>query len=89
VCLSPVRLSIHDPDASAIGLPSGDSRSKVLIRVSDALVIFLFKLVLVRVGIGIATAPKLLNESLSFVVRRQLLKSLSLFLRDDVRNILV
>ena len=61
----------------------------MFIRVSDALVVFLFELVLIRVGIGIATAPKFLDESFSFVVRRQFLKSLTLFVRDDVSDVLV
>src|SRR6185503_11347013 len=87
--LSPVRLAIHDPNPASIGFPAGNTRGKMLIGVGYSLVIFLFELVLISIWIGIAAPPKLLNEPLPFVIRRQLLKSLSLFVRDYVSNILV
>jgi len=82
-----VRLSIHDPDSAAISFPAGDAGRKVLVRVSNALVVFLFELVFVSVRIRIATPPEFLDKPLALVVRRQLLESLSLFIGDDVSNV--
>src|SRR5207245_8392090 len=54
---------------------------------SDPLVILLAVLVLVCVRIGIASAPKLFDEALAFIVSLKLLESLPLFIGDDVGDV--
>src|SRR3989441_12428869 len=78
----------HDIDAAAIGFPSGNAGSKMLVGVSDALVIFLAILVFVGVGIGIAPPPKLLDKALALIVGLELLEGLPLFIGDDVSDVL-
>jgi hypothetical protein len=48
----------------------------VLVRVSDALVVFLFELVLVSVRIRIAAAPEFLDEAFALVVVASFLNAL-------------
>src|SRR5437660_12895579 len=78
----------HDIDAAAIGLPSGNTGSEMLVGVGDALVIFLAILVFVGVGIGIAPPPKLFDKALALVVSLELLEGLPLFIGDDVSDVL-
>src|SRR5258707_6430280 len=73
-----VGLSIHDPDPTAIRLPPGNAGSEMLVRISDALVVFLAKFVFVRVRIGIAAAPELFDKAFPLVVSRKFLKSFAL-----------
>src|SRR5437588_11305312 len=78
----------HDIDAAAIGLPSGNAGSEMLVGVSDALLIFLAILVFVGVGIGIAPPPKLLDKALALIVGLELLEGLPLFIGDYVSDVL-
>src|SRR4051794_1967884 len=84
-----VRLAVHDPDAAAVSFPTGYAGAEVLIRVCDSFVVFLFEFVLVSVRIGIAPAPKFLDESFSFVVGSQFFECLTFFVSDDVGDVLV
>src|ERR1043166_863827 len=61
----------------------------IVVRISDAFVVFLAVLVFVGVRIRIATAPELFDESLAFIVGFQLLERLALFVRDDVCDVFV
>ena len=61
----------------------------MLVRVSDAAVIFLFEFVLRAAGAGIAALPKSLDELLALVVGAQLPEGRPLFGGDDVRNLFV
>src|SRR5581483_1558411 len=82
-----VGLAPHDVDAAAIGFPTRNAGSIVLVGVGDTLVVFLAILVFVGVRIGIAPAPKFFNEALALVVGFQLLKSFPLFVGDDVSDV--
>src|SRR5262245_8169609 len=59
----------------------------MFVRVGDALVILLAKLVLVGVGIGIAAAPELFDEPFALLVGLQFLEGLALFVGDDVSDV--
>src|SRR2546426_142658 len=61
----------------------------MLVGIGDALVVLLAKLVFIGVGIGIAPAPELFNESFALVVGFELLESLAFVLGDDVRDVLI
>jgi len=61
----------------------------MLVGIGDALVVFLFEFVFVGIGIGIAPAPELFNEPLALVIGCKFLKGLSLFIRDDVSDIIL
>src|SRR5258705_6324562 len=61
----------------------------MLIRISNTLIVFLFELVFISVGIGITAAPEFLNEPLTFVIGGQFLESLSLFVGNDISDVLL
>ena len=81
--------SPDDVDPAAICLPSGYSRSEMLVRVGDPAVMFLFEFVLRRVGRRIATQPELLDELLAFLVGLQAQERGPFVGRDDVDHVLV
>src|SRR5688572_21544124 len=89
MCFSAIRLAVHDPDPAAIRFPPGDTGAEVLVGVSYALVIFLFKFVLVGVRIRVTAAPEFLDEAFALVVVSQFFESLSLFVGDDVSNVFI
>src|SRR2546422_566934 len=78
----------HDIDAAAIGFPSRNAGSEMLVGIGDALVIFLAILVFVGVGIGVPSPPKLLDKALALIVGLELLEGLPLFIGDDVSDVL-
>src|SRR5882762_3067406 len=79
----------HDVHAAAIGFPAGNSRCKVLIGISDATVVFLFEIVVGKIGIIATAKPKLLNELLALFIGVELQESAPLLGRNDVDHILV
>ena len=60
----------------------------MLIRVGYALVVFLLELVLFRVRIRIAPAPKLFNEFFPLVVRLEPFEGFPFFVRNYIRDVL-
>ncbi len=84
-----VRLAPGDVDAAAVGLPARNTRGIVFVGISDALVVLLTKLVLIGVRIRIAPAPELFNKALALVVGFEFLKGLTLFIGNDVSDVLV
>src|SRR4030095_13199120 len=84
-----IRFSIHDPDAPAIRFPSWYAGREMLIGIGNALVVFLFELVLIGVGVGIAPAPEFLDKPFPFIVGCQFFKSLPLFVRNDISDVLL
>src|SRR5882762_866876 len=89
MCFYFVSRAPHDVHAAAIGFPTRNSRCKVLIGISDATVVFLFEIVVWKIGIIAAAKPKLLDELLTFFIGVELQESAPLFRRDDVDHILV
>jgi hypothetical protein len=75
--------AIHDVDATAVRLPSGNTRREVFVGVSDAAVVLFFVFVFDRVRGGIAPEPELLDELIALFVVGELLKSRSLFVGED------
>src|SRR5688572_2286804 len=61
----------------------------MLVSIGDAFVILLFEFVFIRIRIWIPTAPKLFNEPFTLIIGCELLESLSLFVCDDVSDVLV
>src|SRR5690348_10375179 len=56
-----IRLAEHNVNAAAIGLPTRDASSKMLVGVGNALVVFFLELVLFGVRRGIAALPEGFN----------------------------
>ena len=79
-----IGLSPDDVDPSAIGAPSGNTRSEPLVGVRDAAIVLFLELVLDRVRSGVAALPERLDELLALLVRLQLQESGALFIADDV-----
>src|SRR6185369_14247775 len=84
-----IGLAVHDPDAATIRFPTWYAGAEVLVGVCDSFVVLLFELVLVSVRIGIAPAPKFLDESFAFVVSSQFFECLTFFVSDDVGDVFV
>ena len=82
-----VRLSVHDVNASPVRLPSGNAGRKMLVSVGNAFVVLLAIFIFVGVGIRIAAAPEVFDETFALVVRLQFLKGLSFVIRDDVSDV--
>ena len=61
----------------------------MLIRVGDALVVFLFEFVFVSIRIRIAPAPEFANKLFPLIIGREFLKSLPLFIGNDVSDVLI
>src|SRR5260370_37473507 len=61
----------------------------MLIGIRDAAIVFFFKVIVGQVGIVASTQPELLDELLALFVRFQLQESLTLFVRNNVNDILV
>src|SRR5579871_6809999 len=83
-----VRRPERDVDAAAVGLPSRNSRSEMLVRVGDAAVVLFLELVFQRVGCRIAPQPELFDELLALFVRLKTLERGALLIGDDVEHIL-
>src|ERR1700756_2106822 len=84
-----VGLAEDDVDAAAISSPAGNTCREMLGGVGDALVVLFFEFVFFGVRRGIATLPEGLNKVVALFVVRELLKGGSLFIRDDVGDVLV
>src|SRR5215471_10446167 len=84
-----VGLAEDDIDAAAIGSPAGDACCVMLIGIGDALVVLFLKFVLFGVGRGIAALPESFNEVIALFVVRELLEGGTLFIGDDVGDVLV
>src|SRR5690242_10298346 len=80
---------IHDVHASAISLPSRDTRWKMLVGVLDPAVMLIFVFVLRSVRSRIAAEPELLDKLVFFLVVGELLERCSFFVGDDPANVLV
>src|SRR5262249_34691953 len=78
-----------DVDAPAVRLPSRNAGSVVLIGIGDAAVVLFLELVFDRVRRRVAAQPELLNELFALLVGAQTLPSSALFIRDDIRDVLV
>ena len=87
VSFSLVRLAVHDPDAAAVGLPAGNARREMFVRVSDTFVIFLAIFVFVGVRVRIATPPEFFDKPFALFVGFQLFESFPLFVGDDVGDV--
>src|SRR6185312_13914311 len=61
----------------------------MLIGISNAFVVLLFKLVFIGVRIGIAPAPELLDKTLALVIGCQFLKGFSLLIGNDISDVLL
>src|SRR6185503_14007001 len=61
----------------------------MLVGISNALVVLLFELVFIGIRIRIAPAPEFLDKPLPLVIRCQFLKSLSLFVGNDIGDVLL
>jgi hypothetical protein len=61
----------------------------VLVGIGYPLVILLAKFVFVGVRVRIAAAPELFNKAFAFLVRLELFEGLTLFVCDDVGDVLV
>src|SRR6266850_6285132 len=79
----------HDVHAPAISFPTGNSRSVMLIGIGDATIVFLFEIVVGKIGIIAAAKPKLLDELLALFIGVELQESTPLFRRNYVDHILV
>src|SRR4029077_9313897 len=88
VRLNLIRGTPYDVHVTPVRLPSWNSRSIVLIGISDAAVVLFLEIVVRQVGIAAAPQPKLFNELLALFVRLQLQKSGPLFRRDNVDHVL-
>src|SRR5690349_12754355 len=81
--------TVHDVNAAAVGLPSGNSGGKMLVGVGYAPV----KLVLVRVvhavRSGVAALPELLDKLIALFVVAQFQKSFALLVGNDPAYVLV
>ena len=58
----------HDVSPSAVSLPSWNAGGIVLVGVSDATIVLLFKIVFREVGIAAAPQPKLLDKLFALFV---------------------
>src|SRR6185312_8630188 len=84
-----IRGAILDVDHPAVGFPTRDSGSIVVVRVGDTAVQFFFIFVFFGIRRRIAALPEILNELFAFFVRLQMLKSLALLVRDDICDVFV
>ncbi len=84
-----VRRAVHDVNTPAVGFPARNSRSEMLIGISDAAVVFLFVFVLFRVRRGVAALPEGFNKVVAFFVVRELLKGGSFLVGNDPNYVLV
>src|SRR5260370_28029835 len=84
-----IRRAPHDVHAAAIRLPSGNSRSEMLVGIGDTAVVLFFEIIVRKIRIAAAAQPELLDELLALFVGFQLQESLALFGRDYVDNVLV
>src|SRR6185503_19758752 len=89
VRLDLVGLAPGDVNPAAVRLPTGNTRSEMLVGIGDPLVVFLAIFVFIGIGIGIAPSPEFLDKALALVVGRELLESFPLFDGDDVGDVLV
>ena len=61
----------------------------MLVRISDAPVVFFLELVFIGIRRGIAPQPELLDELLALIIRLQSLEGVFLLLGDDVGHVFV
>src|ERR1022692_1736762 len=80
---------VNDVNASAIRLPAGDSRSVMVVGVSDAPVVLFLELVLFGVRSGVAPQPELLDELFALFVRGEAMEGGLLLIGDDVDDVFV
>src|SRR6185437_8158361 len=74
---------------AAVGFPPGHTRGKVLVGVSEALVVVFLVLIEGRLRIGVAPLPEALDEGLALILIAELQKGLALLRSDDVGYVLV
>src|SRR5580658_10702389 len=79
----------RDIDMTAIGLPSGLAGGEVLVGVGDAAVVLFAEFVVGRIGIWVAAKPELLDERVALFIVREIPKGLTLFVRNDVGDVLI
>src|SRR2546421_703788 len=72
--LDGIGLAPRNIDAAAVGFPTRNARRIMLVGICDAFVVLLAVFVFFGIGIGIAAAPKILDEILAFLVCRQGIK---------------
>src|SRR5690242_21850022 len=84
-----IRGAPHDVHAAAIRFPSRNPRSVMLIRVRYAAIMLFLEIIVREIGIAAAAKPKLFDELFALFVGIKLQKSLPLFGRNDVDDILV
>ena len=84
-----IRRTIGDVDTTAIGLPSRNAAGKRLVSVGDTAVVLFLIFVFDCVRGGGAAQPEAFHELFAFFVGLELLEGLTLFVRDDVRDVFV
>src|SRR5580704_13840426 len=84
-----VRRPVHDVHASAVRLPSRNTRREMFVGIRDAAIVFFLKLVFDGVGRGIAALPEGLDKLVAFLIVRQLLECGTLLVRDDPAYVFV
>src|SRR6185295_9517978 len=86
--LNLIRKSVKDVHLAAVGVHARDSRSEMVVRVVNSLVVLVPKLVFRWVGRGISNEPEVLNEILPLLVLCQFLECLPFFVCDDDVNVI-
>ena len=80
---------VGDINAAAVGLPSGNTGSVVLVGVGDAAVVLFLELVFDGVRAGIAAQPEVLDEALALLIGLQPHEGGPFLVGDDVDDVLV
>jgi hypothetical protein len=88
VRLDLIGLTPGDIDAAAVGLPSRDTGSVMLVGVGNTLVILLAILVFVGIRVGIAAAPESFDKLLALFISAELLEGFLLFVGNNVGDVL-
>src|SRR5947209_6879428 len=84
-----IRWAVHNIHAPAVGLPSRSAGCIMLVRICDTAVMFLFEVVLRGARNRIASLPELFDKLLPFFIAGQFLERRTLFIGDDISDVLI
>ena len=84
-----VRRTVHDVDATAIGLPARNAGGEMLVGIGNTPVMFFLVFVLFRVRSGIAALPESFDKVIALFIVGKLFEGGSFLVGNDPDHVLV